>query len=91
MTVSTYEGIVEKGQIRLLNGESLPERATVYVVVPDPAVEAPAYEVTLSQNPRMMSPRLTSPDQASHFVMDLNFLALTFDGPRLLWNEVKRP
>jgi hypothetical protein len=35
MAVTTYEGVVEKGKIRLKAGVKLPENAKVYVVVPD--------------------------------------------------------
>lgn len=35
MTISTYEGFVEHGQIRLRTPVTLPENATVYVVVLD--------------------------------------------------------
>jgi hypothetical protein len=35
MALTTYEGVVEKGKIRLKAGVKLPENATVYVIVPD--------------------------------------------------------
>ncbi len=35
MAVTTYEGVVEKGKIRLKAGVKLPENAKVYVIVPD--------------------------------------------------------
>ena len=35
MTLTTYEGIVEKGKIRLKTDVNLPENAKVYVIVPD--------------------------------------------------------
>ena len=35
MNVATYTGVVENGQIRLPTDVRLPEKATVYVVVPD--------------------------------------------------------
>ena len=35
MPVTTFQGIVEDGQIRLAPGIQLPEKAKVYVVVPD--------------------------------------------------------
>ena len=35
MTIATYEGIVEKGKIRLKAGANLPENAKVYVIVTD--------------------------------------------------------
>jgi hypothetical protein len=35
MSVTTYQGTVENGQIRLAGNIHLPENATVYVIVPD--------------------------------------------------------
>ena len=35
MAVTTYEGVVEKGKIRLKSGVKLPENAKVYVNIPD--------------------------------------------------------
>ncbi len=40
MSVTTFQGTVEDGQVRLAADVQLPEHATVYVVVPD--VEQPA-------------------------------------------------
>ena len=40
MSVVTYEGIVENGQIRLTTEARLPEHAKAYVIVPD-ATELP--------------------------------------------------
>ena len=59
MSVSTIEGIVESGQIRLLGNVKLPESAKVYVVVPDLAIASTA---------RIPSPRLVHPEQAREFV-----------------------
>lgn len=35
MSVATYQGTVENGQVRLAENILLPEHATVYVIVPD--------------------------------------------------------
>jgi len=35
MALTTYEGVVEKGRIRLKTSVRLPENATVYVIVPE--------------------------------------------------------
>ena len=35
MPVTTYQGTIENSQVRLLANVDLPEKATVYVVVPD--------------------------------------------------------
>ncbi len=58
MTVTTYQGIVENGQIRLQPGVLLPEKATVYVVIPDGEP---------MQASRIASPRLARPEQAADF------------------------
>lgn len=72
MAVVTFEGIVEAGQIRLLSGERLPERATVYVVVPDYAEDAKqAYTVTLPKKPCVMSPHVLTKEDTQRFHMDM--------------------
>ncbi len=58
MKVTTLPGIVENGQIRLADNVRLPEKATVYVVIP--GVEFPGVV-------RMGSPRLVHPEQAADF------------------------
>jgi hypothetical protein len=58
MSVTTIEGIVENGQIRLPSSVRLPERAKVYVIVPDAEVSSVAY---------VGSPRLAHPEQAFDF------------------------
>lgn len=35
MSVTTYQGVVENGQVRLAGGVCLPENTKVYVIVPD--------------------------------------------------------
>ncbi|HEX3556404.1 MAG TPA: hypothetical protein VIA62_24555 [Thermoanaerobaculia bacterium] len=58
MKVATFEGFVENGQIRLPVSIRLPEKAKVYVVVPD--LEVPSI-------PYIGSPRLVHPAQAADF------------------------
>jgi hypothetical protein len=58
MGVTTFEGIVENGQIRLPAAVRLPERTKVYVVIPDVEVQVIAY---------IGSPRLVHPEQATDF------------------------
>lgn len=58
MSVTTIEGVVENGQIRLPASVRLPEKARVYVVIPD--VEVPSVEY-------IGSPRLVHPEQAADF------------------------
>ena len=62
MGVRTFEGIVENGQIRLPATVRLPERAKVYVVIPDIEVQTVAY---------IASPRLVHPEQAVDFKKEL--------------------
>jgi hypothetical protein len=58
MKVTTFEGFVENGQIRLPMSIRLPEKAKVYVVVPDMEVPSAPY---------VGSPRLVHPEQAADF------------------------
>ncbi|OGQ79651.1 MAG: hypothetical protein A3F90_16330 [Deltaproteobacteria bacterium RIFCSPLOWO2_12_FULL_60_19] len=58
MRVTTLEGIVENGQIRLPAAVRLPEKAKVYVIIPDVEVQTVAY---------IGSPRLAHPEQAADF------------------------
>ena len=58
MRVATFEGIVENGQIRLPATVRLPEKAKVYVVIPDVEIQTVAY---------IGSPRLVHPEQAADF------------------------
>jgi hypothetical protein len=60
MAISTFEGTVENGQIRLLDDVELPEHAKVYVILPDLRTQRPA---------RIYSPRLAHPEQAADFTM----------------------
>jgi len=58
MKVTTFEGIIENGQIRLPANVHLPEKAKVYVVVPD---------IEMAQIAYINSPRLAHPEQAEDF------------------------
>jgi hypothetical protein len=58
MGVLTFEGTIENGQIRLPANVRLPERAKVYIVIPDINVLPRAY---------IGSPRLLHLDQATDF------------------------
>lgn len=59
MPVSTFEGIVENGQIRLCDDVALPEKTKVYVVIPDVEAAPP--------KARIYSPHLVHPEQATDF------------------------
>jgi len=58
MSVTTIEGFVENGVVRLPASIRLPERTKVYVVVPDMIAPQVAY---------VGSPRLAHPEQISDF------------------------
>jgi hypothetical protein len=62
MSVTTFEGIVKNGQIRLPANVRLPENAKVYVVVPNVETPKPAYIGT---------PRLVHPEQAADFKKEI--------------------
>ena len=62
MSVVTFEGIVDRGQIRLKTNIRLPEKTKVYVVVPD---------IQIEQVARIFSPRLAHPEQAVDFKMEI--------------------
>ncbi|MCZ6633990.1 MAG: hypothetical protein O7G87_11340 [bacterium] len=57
-TITTFEGVVENGQIRLDSSVRLPDKTKVYVVVPE-------FEGQVI--PRISSPRLVHPEQAVDF------------------------
>jgi hypothetical protein len=62
MKVATFQGIVENGQIRLSEDVHLPEKAKVYVVIPD--VQVPSAI-------NIRSPRLVHPEQEADFKMEV--------------------
>lgn len=65
MAITTYEGIVEKGKIRLKSGVKLPENVKVYVIVPD-------LQAQKKKTARVLTPRLTHRQQASDFKMKVS-------------------
>jgi hypothetical protein len=62
MSIVTFEGIVEHGQIRLTSDVHLPDNTRVYVVVPGIQVEEIAH---------VISPRLAHPEQAADFKLEV--------------------
>jgi len=62
MTITTYEGVVEKGKIRLNTNVHLPDNTKVYVVVP---------ETEAKKTARVMSPRLVHRKQVADFKMEV--------------------
>ncbi|HEX9839520.1 MAG TPA: hypothetical protein VGA72_09245 [Anaerolineales bacterium] len=65
MAVTTYEGVVEKGKIRLKSDVKLPENIKVYVVVPELQIEK-------KKTARVLTPRLVHRKQASDFKMKVS-------------------
>lgn len=49
MSVTTYQGTVENGQVRLAEDVRLPENARVYVIVPDAESNAGGKEFDLAE------------------------------------------
>jgi hypothetical protein len=62
MSITTYEGVVEKGKIRLKTGVHLPDNTKVYVIVP---------EMEAKQTGRVPSPRLVHRKQEADFKMEV--------------------
>ena len=65
MKITTYEGIVQNGCVQLPAEVVLPEKAKVYVVVP----EVP--EMEIERVAHVYSPRLANPADAIHFKMEV--------------------
>ena len=65
MAVATYEGVVEKGKIRLKSDVKLPENLRVYVVVP-------ALRAGRKKAARVPAPRLAHRKQASDFKLKVS-------------------
>lgn len=61
MRVMAFEGVIKNGRVELPPGVSLPDRAKVYIVIPE------VVEVDTPQSPRIYSPRLANPADAVHF------------------------
>ena len=62
MKVLTYEGIVERGEVKLPETVRLPEHAKVYIVVPGVEDLPPS---------QIHTPHLLRPEQASDFAMEI--------------------
>ena len=65
MDITTYEGVVEKGTIRLKSGVQLPENTKVYVIVPELLTEH-------KKTARVLTPRLVHRKQAADFKMKVS-------------------
>ncbi len=64
MTITTYEGVVENGKIRLKAGIKLPENAKVYIIIPDLKTEK-------KKAVQILTPRLAHREQAARFKMQV--------------------
>jgi hypothetical protein len=62
MNVVTYEAVVENGHVQLPPGVVLPEKTTVYVVVPGMKLQGTAH---------FRSPRLADPAQAARLELEV--------------------
>jgi hypothetical protein len=56
MSVTTYQGTVENGQVRLAGNIRLPENAKVYVIVPDVESNASGKKFDLAEMISRMPP-----------------------------------
>jgi antitoxin component of MazEF toxin-antitoxin module len=56
MSVTTYQGTVENGRVRLAGDVRLPENARVYVVVPDVEADAGGRKFDLAEMVARMPP-----------------------------------
>jgi hypothetical protein len=65
MNVITYEGIVENGCVHVPPGITLPEKAKVYVVIPDVS------NCSTPRTLRISSPHLANIDDAKKLVMEV--------------------
>jgi len=66
MSVTTYEGVVEKGKIRLKAGVKLPENAKIYVIVTDITIDV---KISRKKAVQLLSPHLVHREQAARFKM----------------------
>ncbi|MEK7729485.1 MAG: hypothetical protein AAB354_13805 [candidate division KSB1 bacterium] len=62
MQISTFEGTVDNGVIKLLHNLHLPDKTKVYVIVPDLEPKAVSY---------IYSPRLKHPEQIVDFQKEM--------------------
>ncbi len=62
MSITTYEGVVEKGKIRLKSDVKLPENVRVYVIVPEVQTQE-------KKTAQIHTPRLGHRKQAGDFKM----------------------
>ena len=56
MSITTYQGTIENGQVRLAEDVRLPENAKVYVIVPDVEASAHSHKIDLAELVARMPP-----------------------------------
>jgi len=72
MSVISFEGVIENGQIHLPPDIQLPEKGRVYIVVPDPQESLQtSSQVAANSIKHIYSPRLRSRRQAGDFRMEI--------------------
>ena len=62
MGVVALEGIIERGQVRIMPDVRLPDKTKVYVIIPGIQIERVAHVFT---------PRLAHPEQAADFELEI--------------------
>jgi len=65
MNPVAYEGVVEKGSVRLPADVQLPDNTKVYILIPDPRPGTVAH---------IYSPRLANPEDAKYFEKTMEVL-----------------
>jgi len=70
MSITTYEGVVDKGTIRLKSSVRLPENLKVYVIVPEPQKED--NQARQKKTACVLTPRLAHRHQAADFEMKVS-------------------
>ena len=75
MATTIYDAEVRDGRVALASGATLPDRARVYVVVPDPAPATVNTDPSPPQQVHVRGPRLANPGDAARLaktVLDLD-------------------
>jgi hypothetical protein len=73
MKVAAYEGVVENVCVHVPAGVTLPEKAKVYIVIPE------VIEIETPRAVHIASPRLAHPEQASDFVKKVFDMETAFE------------
>ena len=68
MSVETFEGVLEKGIIRLKAGARLPDHAKVYVIVTDITIDV---KISKKKTIQILTPHLAHREDAARFKMQV--------------------